>query len=301
MRLNHNLASLNIYKEHVKTLKGQSASITKISSGNKVNSAGDNPNALAQSERLRIQIRGLQMAQRNVQDGVSMLQTAEGGLDNVTSALHRLKELTVQAGGGTSVEDKEVIQGEIDQLIKGINDTVKNTEFNGVKLIGDQTIDGTFDEKGNPYDNKDNPKEIFMSSGANVGEKIAIPVYNLSSKKLGNDTGNPATSKYLDDIKITQSGGLDEALNIIDGALSMVLSVSSQYGALENRFDSMYNIVDAVGMDIQKAESDLRDADVAYEMMGYAKYNLLMEAGNAMMVQANKFPQDILRILENVK
>jgi flagellin len=301
MRLNHNLASLNIYKEHVKTLKGQSASITKISSGNKVNSAGDNPNALAQSERLRIQIRGLQMAQRNVQDGVSMLQTAEGGLDNVTSALHRLKELTVQSGGSTSSEDKEVIQREIEQLIKGINDTVKNTEFNGVKLIGDKTIDGTLDEKGRPYDNKENPKEIFMSSGANVGEKIAIPVYNISSERLGNDTGNPATSKYLDDIEITQSGGLDEALNIIDGAISMVLSISSKYGALENRFDSVYNIVDAVGMDIQKAESDLRDADVAYEMMGYAKYNLLMESGNAMMIQANKFPQDILRILENVK
>jgi flagellin len=291
MRLNHNMAALNIYREHVKTLKGQSGAIDRISSGNKVNGAKDNPNALAQSERLRIQIRGLQMAQRNAQDGMSMLQTAEGGLNNVTSMLHRIKELTVQSGGATNDADKAVLQGEINQLISGINDTVKNTEFNGVKLIGDDTIDSTINN------NSTNPKVIYMASGANVGEKIEIPVYNLTADKIGDEN----TGKYLSSIDITKDGGIDEALNVIDAALSTVLSVSSKYGALENRFEGVYNMTDAVGQNIQRAESDLRDADMALEMMNYAKYNLLMESGNAMMVQANKFPQDILRILENVK
>jgi flagellin len=295
MRLNHNLASLNIYREHIKTIKGQSTAAARISSGSKINYSGDGPNALAQSEKLRIQIRGLQMAQRNVQDGVSMLQAAEGGLTNVTSALHRLKELVVQSGGATADQDKAVIQNEINQLMDGVDTTVRNTEFNGIKLLADDTIDFT------QNDNKENNKVIYMTSGANVGEKIEIPVYNLTSDKIGIVTGNPATSKYLKDIDVTKSGGLDEALGIIDGALETVLSASSKYGALENRFDSVYNIADTVGMDIQKAESGLRDADVAEEMMNYAKYNILMEAGTAMMVQSNKFPQDVLRILQNVK
>jgi flagellin len=295
MRLNHNLASLNIYREHEKVLKGQSAASARISSGYKINYSGDGPNALAQSEKLRIQIRGLQMAQRNVQDGVSMLQTAEGGLDSVTSSLHRLKELAIQAGGTTNDADKAVIQGEIDQVIQGIDNVVNFTEFNGIKLLDDNDVDGI------SFDNKEKLKCLNMASGANVDEKIQIPVYNLSSDKLGIDTGVAATSKYLKDIKIKDSAGIDESISVIDAALSTVLSVRSRYGAIENRFESTYKITDAVGMNIQNAESSLRDADLAEEMMNYSKNSILMEAGTAMMVQANKFPQDILRILENVK
>lgn len=286
MRLNVNLASLNIYREHLKTVKGQSTTIDRISSGNKANRAADNPNAIAQSERMRIQIRGLQMANRNAQDGVSMLQTAEGGLDSVTAALHRIKELSVQAGGVTSADDKVVIQNEISEIISGIDDIVKNTEFNGVKLIGDEKV----------TDNN-MPKIIDMSTGANVDERISIPVYNLSSNYIG-DTSK---GKYLESIDVTKEGGMDEAFSILGGALDTVLSVRSKYGALQNRFESTVEITSVVGETIQRAESDMRDADIAEEMMNYAKYNLLMEAGNAMMVQSNKFPQDILRILENVK
>jgi flagellin len=286
MRLNTNLAALNIYREHVKTLKGQSASMERISSGYKVNSAGENPNALAQSERLRIQIRGLQMAQRNAQDGISMLQTAEGGLDSVTSMLQRIKELTVQAGGATSSDDKAIIQGEVNQLISGINDAVKNTEFNGVKLIGDDSVA-----------NNSNPRVINMPSGANVDERIEIPVFNLTADKIGDE----ASGKYLTSIDLTKDGGIEEAFTIVDSALSTVLGARSKLGALLSRFEGSYNMTSAVGQATQNAESNLRDADIAFEMMNYAKFNLLMEAGNAMMLQANKFPQDILRILENIK
>lgn len=279
MRLNQNLAALNIYREHTKVIKNQSKALDRISSGYKVNRASDNPNSLAQSERMRIQIRGLQMATRNVQDGMSMLQTAEGGLDTITNMLHRIKELSIQAGGATNGEDKAVIQQEIEQMIKGIDDMASNTEFNGIKLLKD---DGVLDNE--------NPNFIFTASGANVNERIPIPKYNLSKEVLG-----------IDNIDITAEGGIDNAISLIDSALNTTLSIRSKYGAIENRFDTTFNINSVVGEKIQSAESDLRDADIAEEMMNFAKNGLLMEAGNAMMAQANKFPQDILRILENVR
>lgn len=279
MRLNQNLAALNIYREHTKVIKNQSTALDRISSGYKVNRASDNPNSLAQSERMRIQIRGLQMATRNVQDGMSMLQTAEGGLDTITNMLHRIKELSVQAGGTTNGVDKEIIQQEIEQMLKGIDDMASNTEFNGIKLLKD---DGVIDNE--------NPNVIFTASGANVNERIAIPKYNLSKEVLG-----------IGNIDVTAEGGIDNAISLIDSALNTTLSIRSKYGALENRFDTTFNINTVVGEKIQSAESDLRDADIAEEMMNFAKNGLLMEAGNAMMAQANKFPQDILRILENVR
>jgi flagellin len=287
MRLSHNLASLNIYREHTKNIKGQSITSHRISSGYKINSAKDDPNAIAQSERQRIQIRGLQMAARNSQDGVSMLQTAEGGMDTITNMLHRIKELSVQAGGANSESDKEIIQGEIKQLIEGIDDTARNTEFNGNKLLSEKTV----------TNNEEPGKYLSMPSGANVGENIEIPMFNLTSEVLG---GAGSTEK-LKNLDIRVKGGIEKALNITEAALQSVVSARSKYGALENRFDRTYEITTVVGDNIQRAESDVRDADVAEEMMAYAKYNILIEAGNAMMVQSNNFPKDILRILENVR
>lgn len=287
MRLNHNLASLNIYQEHIKNLKGQSVTSHRISSGYKINSAKDDPNAIAQSERQRIQIRGLQMAARNAQDGASMLQTAEGGLNSITNMLQRIKELAVQAGGANNENDKEIINSEIKQLIQGIDDIAKNTEFNGNKLLYEKSV----------KDNGNTDKFLSMPSGANVGESIEIPLFNVTSEVLGS---NNNTDKLMD-IDIRAEGGIDKALDIVDGAIQTVVSSRSKYGALENRFDRTYDITTVVGDNIQRAESDIRDADIAEEMMAFAKYNILIEAGNAMMVQSNNFPKDILRILENMR
>ncbi|MCJ7690120.1 MAG: flagellin [Clostridiaceae bacterium] len=135
MRINKNIASLNIYKAYSQNIKKQSASLGRISSGVKINSSKEDPNAIAQSERLRMQIRGLQMAARNTQDGVSMLQTSQGGLNGITDSLQRVRELLVKAGGATSDADKGIIQSEVDQMIKGADDMAKNTEFNKVNLL----------------------------------------------------------------------------------------------------------------------------------------------------------------------
>jgi flagellin len=279
MRLNHNMASLNIYKNQSKVLEKQSTALGRISSGYKVNKTKDNPNALAQSERLRMQIRGTQMASRNAQDGTSMLQSAEGALGSVNDMLVRIRELTVQAGSGTNTtEDKATIQGEIDQMIKGINDIANNTEFNGVKLLAG--------EKG----------ALSMPVGANIGEVVYIDTFDLTSAGLKDSEGN-----LLVDIKVAEEGGVDKALKTIDSVIDKVLSINSKYGALENRFESSYKNLNEISDKMQGAESGIRDADIAEEMMEFAKSNILIEAGTALMAQSNRFPQDVLRILENMK
>lgn len=286
MRLNHNLMSLNVYRAYNKNLSVQSNAMNKISSGYKVNKASEDPNAIGQTETMRLQIKGLQMAQRNMQDGISMLQTAEGGLDNITGALQRIKELTVSAGGATTDSDKEVIQAEINQMVESIKNAANNTEFNGIKLIGDGLVTSN-----------NNPQYIQMASGSNVGEKIGIPTFNLKPENLGDENSN----KTLLDIDLKKAGGIDEALKIVDGSIDTVLSVRSKYGALENRLESMYDINGENAILSEKALSTVEDADVALEMMELAKSNVLVDAGNAMMAQTNRFPQDILRVLERLK
>lgn len=273
MRLSHNIAALNIYKQYSRVLTSQASSLNKISSGYKVSKAKDSPNAIAQSEKLRMQIRGLQMASRNVQDGVSMLQTAEGGMDEVTSMLQRIRELTVQAGSSSNTaDDKAIIQNEIKQMVDGIDNISTNTEFNGVKLLqGDS-------------------KAISMAVGANPDEKVQINSFNLVSTGTGD-------LNQLRTIDLTNQTGIDKALTDIDTAISTVASARSQYGALENRFESTFNSLNEIGDKTQAIDSQLTDTDIAEEISEYSKSGILIQAGNAMMAQANKFPQDILNIL----
>lgn len=297
MRLNHNLASLNIYREHTRVLANQSKALERISSGNKINSAKDNPNAIASSERMRMQIRGLQMAQRNAQDGVSMLQTAEGGLDGITAMLQRIRQLAVQAGSGSNTPgDIENIQTEINEMIEGIDSIGDNTEFNGVPVLnpeGDPSVS---------YDNNAPRKKLIMPIGANVGEEVEIPLYDISSNNLTDGTNSLSQLNTNANSGDGLEGlGIDKAITIIDKAIDMTLSVRSKYGALSNRFESTYDKVSEIHDRVTGAESQIRDADIAEEMMEFAKNNVLIDAGHAMMVQSNKFPQDVLRILENVK
>ncbi|KZL94132.1 flagellin [Clostridium magnum] len=290
MRLSHNTASLNVYRGYSKAVQKQSDAMNKISSGYKVNNAKDDPNVIAQSERMRMQIRGLQMAGKNAQDGVSMLQTAEGGLDSMTSMAQRIRELIVQAGNGANTEeDKKTIQNEIDQMIDGIDDIAKTTEFNGIKLLAEDKI-------------------LEMPIGANAGESVKIPQFALSSDKVGTDMTNTLQSirsanKNDGTIGVNNivDNSIDKALEIVDRSLDKIVSVRSKYGALENRFEGGLQDINEISDIMDGADSNLRDADIAVEMAELAKNNILAEAGNAMMVQTNKFPQDVLRILENVR
>ena len=278
MRLNKNIASLNIYRAYNENLTKQSSALGRISSGIKINSSKENPNALAQSERLRMQIRGLQMAARNTQDGVSMLQTAEGGLDGITTSLQRVRELIVKAGGAVTPVDKEIIQKEINQMLDGADDMANGTEFNGVKLLAGGENDGSV--------------VIQSTTGDNVGEKIDIPKYNLTTKGLG----------LKDDIEVKiDVNDIDGSLILVDKALDVIIGARSKFGAIENRFQSAYTSKIEIAEKVQAAESSIRDTDIAEEMMEFAKNNLLVEAGNALMVQSNNFPKDVLKILNNIR
>lgn len=287
MRLNHNLASLNICREQDRILKKQSLGMNRISSGFKINSSKENPNGLALSEKMRVQIRGLQIAQRNAQDGISMLQSADGALNNISSMLLRIRDLTVQGGGATNENDRKTIQCEINQMIEGIDDTLKNSDFNGKSIL-------------NVKDTTQKTRK--MSIGANVGETIDIPIYNLSSDKLGmkNDTLG------IINTRINPQGGIenlkvDKCLSIVDSAINEITGIRSKYGALCNRFEGTYDEVTEMHDAITGKESKIRDTDLAEAMMELARDNILIEAGQAMLIQCNKFPQDALKVLENVK
>lgn len=280
MRINHNLASLNIYRNYVKDLDNQSTSLGRISNGTKINSAKDGSNALARSERMRAQIASMQMAARNAQDGMSLVETAEGGVNSISESLQRIRELVVSSGGATSEDDRNVIQLEINQFKKAINGFTDTTDFNGIKPLSQTTT-------------------VKMPVGANSGEVVEVPFESLKTTDFINGSG-----KTVEDINITNSApstSTSEALNILDSAIKKVNDVRSKYGAISNRFEECYNDLNEFSDRLQGAESSIRDADIAEEMMNYTKDSLLVNASQAMLVQTNRFPQDILRILENVR
>lgn len=278
MRLNKNMQSLNIYHGYKQHLVKNSTALERISTGSKINKAKDNPIKLGQSENVRIQLRGLQAAERNLQDGISMIQTADSAMGNISDALIRMRELTVQASNGSLTDgDREVIQAEIDQLKDHIDKTAKHTEFNGNKLL---MAEGVTDNN--------NPAFKEMQGGANVNDSMKIPEFNLSAGVLN-----------LNDIDVVGEPG--EALDTIDKAISTVNGARSKYGALQQRMETSAQNLIQNSISLEKADSDLRDADIALEMANLTKSNILQEAATAIMKQTNNFPSDVLRILENVK
>ncbi|MDC4240961.1 flagellin [Clostridium tertium] len=285
MRLNQNMQSLNVYRNYKKNLVTQSIALDRIATGSKINSAKDNPNKLGVSEGLRMQIRGLQMAERNLQDGISMMQTVDGSLSTISESLTRIKELTVQAGGVQNDEDLSIIQGEINQLKEHIDYTVNNSEFNGVKLLNSEKVT-----------NNDYPKYLNHVVGANAKEEINIPVFNVTTDMLIDSEGNS-----LKNINITNKNELDKNLNIVDSAIETMNSVRSRYGAIQNRMDTSAQNLSGSSFNLENAESRIRDSDIALEMAEYARTSILHETSIALMQQTNRFPQDVLRILENMK
>jgi len=277
MRLLQNMDSLNIYSRYKKNLDVQSKIMNRISTGSKINSSKDNPNKMGVRENLRIQLKGIQMAERNIQDGISMLQAADGALSSMNESLTRIKELTVQAGGVNNEEDLQIIQNEINQLKENIDSIASNTEFNGVKLLNDTSS------------NNLNPNTLKHMVGANVGDKMEIPLYNISSEEI-----------FGGDLNLINNG-IDSSLQAVDSAINMVNSVRSRFGAIQNRLESSYENIGDTTLNLQTAESRISDADIALEMADFARTSILSESSLALMHQTNKFPQDVLRVLENMK
>lgn len=279
MRLSTNIASLNIYTKYRSALVDQGKAMKNISTGIRVNSASDDPNAIAENDNFNMQLRGLQMSNQNAQDGVSLVQTAEGGLNGMSSMLERMRELAVQAGNSTSDDtDRASIQAEVSKLIDGVDNLAKSTNINGVSLL-----------------NSSSGASISTTIGSKAGETMEIPTFDFQVSNIKDSSNNK-----LQDVNVATEDGANKALGVIDSALQQINSANGKYGAIENRFNTVISNSNDITVQLQSGDSDLMDVDVASETMRYSKDSILVQAGIAMMAQTNKMPQDVLNILKNI-
>lgn len=282
MIINHNISSINAYKNISATDNKMSKSIEKLSSGLRINKAGDDAAGLAISEKMRSQIRGMDMARRNCQDVVSLLQTAEGALESISDMLTRLKELAVQAGNGVyNDQDLANIQLEVTEIIAQVDIVATTTAFNGLTVL-----DGTYDTNG-----------LNFQIGITPSEAITVKVPDMQAAAIGTGTGN-ITVASIADIDITDTDLVQENLNAIDAAIQDITSTRAIFGAVQNRAEyTMANL--ATGAEnMQAAESRIRDADIASEMSNFSKLNVLIQSGMSILAQSNQKTQHVLKLLQ---
>ncbi|WP_313120014.1 flagellin Hag [Proteiniclasticum ruminis] len=280
MRINNNISAMNTYSRLTSAQGAQSKSLEKLSSGLRINRAGDDAAGLAISEKMRGQIGGLNQAVRNAQDGISLIQTAEGALNETHSILNRMRELTVQSANDTNTsDDRGEIQKEFTQLAKEITRISASTEFNTQKLLNGSVAAG-FD----------------FQIGANSGQKINLQIGAMDATTLGVATGATEAATVGSDIS-SASADFDAVLTAIDGAIKTVSGERSKLGATQNRLDHTINNLTTTSENLTAAESRIRDVDMAKEMMEFTKNNILNQASTAMLAQANQMPQGVLQLL----
>ena len=240
----------------------------KLSSGFRINRAGDDAAGLAISEKMRAQIRGLKQASRNSQDGISLIQTAEGALNESHAILQRMRELAVQAATDTNTDDDRAeLQKEVTALIAELDRIGSDTEFNTKKLL-DGNLTAT------------------IHIGANEGQALEISISTMTSTGLGVSTVNIGTQT-----------GADEAISTIDAGIKLLSTQRSQLGAWQNRLEHTISNLNNAAENLQAAESRIRDLDMAEEIMAFTKNSILQQAATAMLAQANMAPQSVLQLL----
>ena len=290
MRINTNVAALNSYNQLQNTNNSMKQSLERLSSGKRINSAADDAAGLAISEKMNNQVKGLSQAQRNAQDGISMIQTAEGALKETHSMLSRMRELSVQAANDTNTEaDRKQIQKEIHQLSSQIDDISENTEFNTKKLLN-----GDLSGSGNA---------VQFQVGANSGQNMSVEINDMGNTSGAldvtatdiSDSGAVVTSGTT--IDVTTTSGASAAISTIDDAIADVSNERSKLGAVQNRLNHTINNLSVTEENLTAAESRISDVDMAKEMMNMSKQRILSQAGTAMMAQANQMPQGVLQLL----
>nr|5WJW_A Chain A, Flagellin [Bacillus subtilis]5WJW_B Chain B, Flagellin [Bacillus subtilis]5WJW_C Chain C, Flagellin [Bacillus subtilis]5WJW_D Chain D, Flagellin [Bacillus subtilis]5WJW_E Chain E, Flagellin [Bacillus subtilis]5WJW_F Chain F, Flagellin [Bacillus subtilis]5WJW_G Chain G, Flagellin [Bacillus subtilis]5WJW_H Chain H, Flagellin [Bacillus subtilis]5WJW_I Chain I, Flagellin [Bacillus subtilis]5WJW_J Chain J, Flagellin [Bacillus subtilis]5WJW_K Chain K, Flagellin [Bacillus subtilis]5 len=303
MRINHNIAALNTLNRLSSNNSASQKNMEKLSSGLRINRAGDDAAGLAISEKMRGQIRGLEMASKNSQDGISLIQTAEGALTETRAILQRVRELVVQAGN-TGTQDKatdlQSIQDEISALTDEIDGISNRTEFNGKKLL-----DGTYKvDTATPA----NQKNLVFQIGANATQQISVNIEDMGADALGikEADGSIAALHSVNDLDVTKFAdnaadcadiGFDAQLKVVDEAINQVSSQRAKLGAVQNRLEHTINNLSASGENLTAAESRIRDVDMAKEMSEFTKNNILSQASQAMLAQANQQPQNVLQLL----
>ena len=273
MRINTNIAALNSYNQLQNTNFQMKNSLEKLSSGRRINSAADDAAGLAITKKMTAQIKGLSQAQRNSQDAISLIQTAEGALKETHSMLQRVRELAVQAANDTNTKaDRKQIQEEIDQLTAQITDIAKQTSFNEKKLLNGDIA----------------TTALKFQVGANKGDTMSLSIKNMTAT---------ASGLGITGISVTTQAGASTAINTIDTAISSVSTERAKLGAKQNRLEHTINNLSTTEENLTAARSRVRDADMAKQMMEFTKSRILRQAGTAMMAQANQMPQGVLQLL----
>ncbi len=270
MVVQHNLSAMNTNRQLGIITDAQAGATEKLSSGFKINRAADDAAGLAISEKMRSQIRGLDRASANAQDGISLIQVAEGALNEAHAILQRMNELATQAANDTNTStDRDAIQQEINQLTSEINRIQSTTQFNTMNLL-----DGTFQGKN-------------LQVGAISGQGISISISNMDAASLG-----------VSGLKVSSFSIAGAAMEKIQAAIEKVSKQRSKLGALQNRLEHTINNLDTSSENTSAAESRIRDTDMAEEMVEYSKNNILAQAGQSMLTQANQQTQGVLSLLQ---
>ena len=276
MIINHNMNAMNAHRNMGVNNNNAAKAMEKLSSGLRINRAGDDAAGLAISEKMRGQIRGLDQASRNAQDGISLIQTAEGALNETTNILQRMRELSVQAANDTNATtDRVAIKTELTALRSEISRIAETTKFNGKGVINSGA----------------SQVSLNIQVGANAGERITLALDNMNASAIG------VTSDLVATISAGSAGDANALTTAIDNALVKVSTQRAKFGAIQNRLEHTIKNVDNTSENLQSAESRVRDVDMAKEMMNYSKNNILNQAAQSMLAQANQQPQNVLNLL----
>ena len=281
MIINHNMSSL--YADRVLNVSNDNMlkNIEKLSSGEKINRAGDDASGLAVSEKMRSQIRGLNQASRNIQNGVSFIQTTEGYLQETTDILQRIRELSVQSANGIySSEDRMQIQVEVSQLVSEIDRIASQAQFNGMNMLT-----GRFAQASNEV--------MQFQIGANMDQNARVVIGTMTASALG----LKGIQGQDDQITISDPEQANATLGAVDNALLTVTKQRADLGAYQNRFEMAVNGVNIAAENTQSAESRIRDTDMAAQMVEFTKNQILTQSATAMLSQANSSSQNVLALL----
>jgi len=270
LRINTNVSAMNAARILRRSTKQLNKSLERLASGLRINRAADDAAGLAIAEDFRAQINGLRIAQRNAQDGISLVQTAEGALSETTNILQRMRELAVQAASGTmSSENRSALQDELNELVEQLDDIANDTEFNGIKLLDGST------------------SSLTIQSGSDIGQVLTITLQGADSADLSLDSN----------FAISAMAEASTAIQMIDSALLTVNSIRAGLGAIQNRLEFTISTLAIQEENSAASESAIRDADIAQETIKYTRNQILLQAGTSILAQANIVPQTALTLL----
>jgi len=283
MIINHNMSSMYANRTLGVTNSQLAGNIEKLSSGQRINKAGDDASGLAVSEKMRTQVRGLNQAEKNIQNGVSFIQTTEGYLEETTEILQRIRELSVQSSNGIYTdEDRMQIQVEVSQLVSEVDRIASQAQFNGMNMLtGAFAADSAVG------------RVMQLHIGANVDQNARIYIGTMTAQALGLTGAQGSDEK----ISISSPDAANMAISTLDEAMKAVNRQRADLGAYQNRFEIAAKGIAVAAENIQAAESRIRDTDMASEIVEYTKNQILSQSGAAMLVQANTQSQNVLKLL----